>query len=217
MNLSLMTILIENVGTITNFDDWLSLEASDLEEDTQLQKRYALAFASQAGITRAAYESVALSVSGVEDVYISDQHPRGEGTLDIIVQGSNGIPTDNLLSLVEEAVASSIIINDDVLVKAPIAVSIVLDFTIEIISGSESEIKAVATDYIEKLFSCDSSVPYFGIGKDVILSRIEYGFINYSGVKRVVWNNPSEDVSINAEEMAQLTELSIAIEWVNNE
>ncbi len=205
---------VEGVGKIDNFTDWLTKEASEEENDLQLQRRYSLAFSSQAGMTRAAYENVALSVNGVEDVYISDQHPRGEGTLDIIVQGANGIPTENLLEEVRKAVASHIVINDDVLVKSPVPVPVNISMEIEILSGSETEIKAQAVSYIQKLFSCDYSVPYFGIGKDVILSRIEAGIINLHGVKRIIWNNPTSDVTIEKEEMAKLGSLEIAIKWV---
>ncbi len=206
---------VEGVGKIDNFTDWLTKEASDEENDLQLQRRYSLAFSSQAGMTRAAYENAALSVNGVEDVYISDQHPRGEGTLDIIVQGANGIPTENLLEEVRKTVASHIVINDDVLVKSPVPVPVNISMEIEILSGSETEIKAQAVSYIQKLFSCDYSVPYFGIGKDVILSRIEAGIINLHGVKRIVWNAPTSDVTIEKEEMAKLGSLEIAIKWVN--
>lgn len=206
---------VEGVGKIDNFSDWLTKEASDEENDLQLQRRYSLAFSSQAGMTRAAYENAALSVNGVEDVHISDQHPRGEGTLDIIVQGSNGIPTENLLEEVRKAVASHIVINDDVLVKSPEPVTVNISMEIEILSGSEAEIKAEAASYIQKLFSCDYSVPYFGIGKDVILSRIEAGIINLHGVKRITWNNPTSDVTIQKEEMAKLGTLDITIKWVN--
>lgn len=205
---------VEGVGKIDNFTDWLTKEASDEENDLQLQRRYSLAFSSQAGMTRAAYENAALSVNGVEDVYISDQHPRGEGTLDIIVQGANGIPTENLLEEVRKAVASHIVINDDVLVKSPVPVPVNISMEIEILSGSETEIKAQAVSYIQKLFSCDYSVPYFGIGKDVILSRIEAGIINLHGVKRIIWNNPTSDVTIEKEEMAKLENLAIEIVWV---
>lgn len=205
---------IEGVGKIDNFSDWLTKEASDKENDLQLQRRYALAFSSQAGITRAAYENAALSVNGVEDVFISDQHPRGEGTLDIIVQGANGIPTENLLEEVRKNVAEHIVINDDVLVKSPTAILVNISLQIEMLSGSETEIKAQAATYIQKLFSCDYTVPYFGIGKDVILSRIEAGIINISGVKRILWNDPTSDVTINREEMAKLGSLDIQIKWV---
>lgn len=205
---------VEGVGKIDNFSDWLTKEASDEENDIQLQRRYALAFSSQAGMTRAAYENAALSVNGVEDVFISDQHPRGEGTLDIVVQGANGIPTENLLEEVRKAVASHIVINDDVLVKSPDPVLVDISMQIELLSGSEAEIKAQAAEYIQKLFSCDYSVPYFGIGKDVILSRIEAGIINLPGVKRIVWNIPTADVTIQKEQMAKLGSLNIEIVWV---
>lgn len=208
---------VEGVGKVSNLANWLLLEASDTEKDLQLHRRYALAFSSQAGMTRAAYESIALSVAGVEDVYISDKHPRGEGTLDIIVQGANGVPTDALLVLVRAAVADNIVINDDVLVKAPELITINIDFTIELLNGDEKDIKAKALDYIKKLFSCDPSVPYFGIGKDVILSRMEYGIINLYGVKRIIWTSPSLDIVISASQMAGLGTVNINTLWVNNE
>ena len=104
---------VEGISGVTNAADWLIEEGADAESDTSLRRRYVLAWQRQAGVTRAAYEAAALSVPGVVDVYVADQHPRGEGTVDVVVMGTAGMPTSSLLSDVRAALDAAL--PDDVL------------------------------------------------------------------------------------------------------
>lgn len=79
---------VSGIGSVVNDADWLTSEGANRETDKELLRRYILAWHSRAGITAAAYKSAALSVAGVSDVAVSDQHPRGEGTIDIIIKGA---------------------------------------------------------------------------------------------------------------------------------
>ena len=99
---------VEGISGVTNAADWLIEEGADAESDTSLRRRYVLAWQRQAGVTRAAYEAAALSVPGVVDVYVADQHPRGEGTVDVVVMGTAGMPTSSLLSDVRAALDAAL-------------------------------------------------------------------------------------------------------------
>ena len=124
---------VEGVRGVSNAADWLTAEGADEESDASLQRRYVLAWQSQAGVTRAAYEAAALSVPGVVDVYVADRHPRGEGTVDVVIQGSAGLPTARLLEAVRAALDAAIVINHDLLVKAPEPVNVSVKAVLELL------------------------------------------------------------------------------------
>lgn len=95
---------IEGIDTITNEDDWLFQEAADEESDIALQERLLNSYSELAERTTSAkLKSIAEEVDGVIHVTIDDQHPRGQGTVDIIVTGTAGEATQQLLSQVEQA------------------------------------------------------------------------------------------------------------------
>lgn len=207
---------VQGVGAVTNAADWLTREGADAENDPSLQRRYVLAWQAQAGITSAAYAAAALSVPGVVDVHVADQHPRGEGTVDVVVQGAAGLPTESLLAAVRVAVKDAIVINHDVLVKAPTPVTVDVQCTVELLNGDAEATRALATSWIKALFSGEPhvpSVPTFGIGKDVIRDRMASGIITLPGVKRILWAAPLEDVTIAAGELAVLGQLSVSTAW----
>ena len=174
---------------------------------------------AQAGNTRAAYEAAALSVPGVADVKVADQHPRGEGTLDIIVQGTAGIPTEKLLEDVRAAVADTIIINDDVLVKAPTAHPVTITCTLELLSGDAESLRTQARAWLTSLFAggAGDGSAAFGVGVDVIRDRLAQGIISLSGVKRIVWTSPEADIVIAPDKLATLESLTVETVWAEDE
>lgn len=207
---------VEGISGVTNAADWLIEEGADEESDVSLQRRYELAWRAQAGVTRAAYEAAALSVAGVVDVYVADRHPRGEGTVDVVVQGTAGIPTANLLADVRAALDAAIVINHDLLVKAPEPVNVSVKAVLELISGDAESTQAEAENWMRAMFSSgdDPDIPRFSIGKDVVRDRLASGIVGLSGVKRIRWESPAADVTIPAGGLAVLSSLELETVWV---
>lgn len=208
---------VEGIGGVTNTADWLTEEGVDEEGDASLRLRYTLAWKSQAGITRAAYEKAALSIAGVIAVYVADQHPRGEGTVDVVVQGAAGIPTASLLEKVRVALEEAIVINHDLQVKAPTPVNITVKAVLEILSGDESDIRLQAENAIRTMFSSsgdDDGLPRFSLGKDVVRDRLASGIINIPNLKRIRWESPADDIVIAPDALPVLASLNLAVEWV---
>ena len=209
---------VSGIDRVGNTSDWLTDEAASDESDEQLRIRYMYAWLSRAGVTSAAYQAAALSVKGCIEAAVADQHPRGEGTIDVIVRGSAGIPTQNLLDAVEEAVNTEIVINHDLLVKGPTAVEVAVQLELELYSGDEAALKLSAENFVRAMFSGDASqtgghVP-FGIGHDVIRDRLAAGIITQTGVKRIVWGG-SGDVVVPADGLAVLKTLTVTAKWVS--
>lgn len=194
---------IQGISSVTNSADWLISEGADDETDAELYNRYIYRWRAQAGVTADAYKASALSVTGVTDVYIDAEHPRGQGTIDVYILGAAGLPTDNLLSSVSTAIAQDIIINDDVLVLAPTIVLIDVAIEIELMFGALSEITAAAENQVRQYFKT------LTIGGDVIKDRMATGIININGVKKINWTAPTADVDIPSGGIAVLNSLNV--------
>lgn len=204
---------VEGISGISNEADWLTSEGADEETDAQLQERYALAWAANNGCTKHAYKAWALSVPGVTSVSILDQHPRGQGTVDVVVRGADVLPTEALLAKVRAAIAPNVPINDDWLVKGPEPVPCAIAGEIEYTSGDPEAIRLAAENRIRALFaetSPLSDVAALQIGQDLTLDLLTHTVLAVPGVKRVSWRSPAQTViSVPADGVARLESLSL--------
>lgn len=82
--------------SVANLPGWLLEAGADEESDASLRRRASLRWASLGGgATKAAYEYWALTASpAVDRVTVLDQHPRGQGTADVVIWGTGGIGAD---------------------------------------------------------------------------------------------------------------------------
>lgn len=205
---------VPGIASVGNEADWLVSEGADEESDASLARRYILAWQRRAGVTRSAYEAAALEVPGVSDVYVADQHPRGEGTVDVIVMGSAGLPTPGLLDAVRASLDEYIVINHDLLVKSPAPVPVPVRFCLVLLSGDEEAAKLAAGNFVRSLFSANEAVAdRFRIGHDVVRDRLARGIISLPGVKSIVWQEPQADVEVPADGLAILQSLDISCVW----
>ncbi|MDR1398093.1 MAG: baseplate J/gp47 family protein [Desulfarculales bacterium] len=207
---------VAGISGVSNAAGWITEEGANVESDAECQRRYALSWEALAGVTSAKYKAVALGVKGVADVAVADQHPRGEGTIDVIIKGTAGIPTENLLAEVRAALKNEIVINHDLLVKGPAAVNVAVAFTLELLSGDAAATKLAAENYIQAVFTGNNpAVPGLGIGEDVIRDRLASGIITLPGVKRIIWGGDLEsgDITVAIDELAVLKSLTVTTSW----
>lgn len=147
---------IAGVGDVTNEVDWIESEGSDDETDAALQERNRLAWTALGyGANRDAYESWVRSVSGVADVWIDDQHPRGQGSIDIVVMGTAGTPSESLLDEVRAIVSERQALCANVLVRGPVEVPVTVSARVWLWpdKGLVSEVEARATELFNALFT----------------------------------------------------------------
>lgn len=85
--------------SVTNGPDWLVQSGADTESDAALRQRARLRWAERGGgATRGAYEFWALSSTpAIDQVRVLDEHPRGQGTVDVVVWGSGGLGNASVL------------------------------------------------------------------------------------------------------------------------
>lgn len=204
---------VEGISGVANPSGWLVSEGADEETDSQLRERYALAWAANNGCTKHAYKSWALSVPGVSSVSILDQHPRGQGTVDIVVRGSDVLPTEALLAKVREAITPNVPVNDDWLVKGPVPVPCRIQGEIEYTSGDPDAIVLQAENRIRAMFAETSpltDVPALQIGQDMTLDLLTHTIMAIAGVKRVIWKEPMETLlAVPADGVARLEEMKL--------
>lgn len=103
--ISISMIHLDGVDYVTNEEDWLFEEGAEAEDLEDLRDRCMSSWAELA--TRTIEEKLrnsAKSVPGVLDARIDAQHPRGQGTVDVIVTGAAGEASPELLRKVGEAI-----------------------------------------------------------------------------------------------------------------
>lgn len=144
---------LEGVERINNDEGWISREGSDIEEWESLRERTLGAWDLLATMpTAAKYKNICEAVDGVLHVTVHQLHPRGQGTVDIIVTGTAGEATPELLAKVQAAADGIKAPDDDVLVKSAITVtqSIVLQIILpKLVSddGIKDRVVSVVTNY----------------------------------------------------------------------
>lgn len=204
---------VAGVSGVTNPAGWLESEGANEESDAQLQERIALQWQANNGCTKHAYKAWALSVPGVTSVSILDRHPRGQGTVDVVVRGADVLPTAALLDKVRAAIAPHTPINDDWLVKSPVPVAALIDGEIEYVSGDPEAIKVQAENRLRALFAETSpleGVAALQIGQDLTWDLLTHTVMAIDGVKRVTWKAPAADLLVVPDDgVARLESLNL--------
>lgn len=215
-----MVTPVTGVESVTNDADWLISEGTDIETLEQMKERYATRWLANNGVSKYAYKSWALSVTGCVAATVLDQHPRGQGTVDVVVKGSAGMPTEELLEKVRTAVDRGALedetetgtpVNDDWEVRAPTEVPVTIVAELVLLPGThEDTAKAEAANRIQAMFKDPSTV--FGvkplqIGDDVPLDLLISVIKPVTGVKKINWTSPAEDVAVSSGGLATLESL----------
>lgn len=219
--ISEIVTVIPGIDAVENRAGWITVEGSDLEEDESLRLRYQLAWKERNGCTKYAYEAWAREVVGVVQVKIRDQHPRGEGTVDVVIVGSAGAPTQNLIDAVDANINGTgnadekRPINDDVLVLGAELVHTSVTAQLEIKYGDPVALVAEAENRVRALYSPTqviTTLPPFGIGGDVTRDLLISAMMQ-PGVKRV--SLVFADVVVPEFGLAVLDDLTITYLLVN--
>ncbi|CAH8708694.1 baseplate J/gp47 family protein, partial [Paenibacillus melissococcoides] len=200
---------IESIDEITNDVDWITREGSDLEDIESLRARTLNSWAELSTLPIAAkYKNVCEAIPGVLYVRVDDLHPRGQGTIDIIVTGTAGTPSEGLLQKVREEAEKIKGPDDNLLVKASDTVTQDIDITIWIASdasdaGIEERAKAILTEILRikkgrGLNELNHSDIIFAIRKEL-------------DVRNVKVNNPPQDVVLDNSKVIVLGEVTVRL------
>ena len=198
---------IPGVNEVTNYETWLEQEGTDQETDEELQARYFLRWRENNGSTKYAYESWAMGVAGINSVKVLDQHPRGQGTVDVVVRGTAGIPTQSLLFAVSEVMEKNRPVNDDVKVISPAAVDVEIDAQLEIVEGSPEDIMRIAQNNIRAFFEA------IRIGQDITHDKLVKVMMS-ENLKKINFVKPETDMAIGRDGLAVLKSIRLTYKMV---
>ncbi|EPR07755.1 baseplate J/gp47 family protein [Ruminiclostridium papyrosolvens] len=199
--------------TVSNNVDWITQEGSDTEDLESLRERTLRSWSELATRpTAEKYQNVCESISGVLFAKVNDLHPRGQGTVDIIITGTAGEATESLLTKVRTAVNEIKGTYDDVLVKSsttiaqPVSVVVTIPNSVTDNTVSESVIAAV-TQLLK-------------ISKDRALNELTHADIIYAIKRKVSFARnvkvtvPSEDLFLENDKVIILGEINVTVERV---
>jgi phage-related baseplate assembly protein len=159
----------------------------------------------------------------VADVKILDQHPRGQGTVDVLIVGSGGIPTNQLLGLVQAKILGTgngdelVPINDNVEVRGVEPVNVDFAAELELTAGSPEDIVAAASARARALFpggGTAAGVTRLRVGEDTTLDRIKAQCM-VAGVKKI--NSSFTDLSVPENGLAVINSFQLTWKWAAEE
>lgn len=219
---------ISGIASVTNAGDSIVSEGTDEETDPLLKERcYGAWPALSRGAVAEAYAAWAREVDGVAYVAVDDQHPRGPGTVDIIVATLDGVPSGALVAEVQALIDSRKPINDDAVVSAAADVYQIVSLKLWLhpTDGSESDILDEATKVTKACFLGTDlhqdpeveaeiretyEIEPFGVGHDLILKRIDRHLMTIEHVMDVEWLAPTANFTVAPNEIVGPFSLSIA-------
>lgn len=204
---------IEGVERIFNDADWLVQEGSDIEEIESLRTRTLNSWAELSTFPiRDKYKNVCEAVEGVLFVRVDDLHPRGQGTVDIIVTSTAGEATQGLLDKVEVEANTIKGPYDNLLVKSSETIAQDIEIVVYIAEdasdeGVQEKAEAIIIDLLK-------------ISKDRELNKLYRDDIVYSLKKDIqVYKKsdiiqPAADVILSNDKVIILGTLTITVERV---
>lgn len=199
------------VDTISNGSNWVIREGSDTEDDDGLRTRSKRSWSELAyrGIADT-YRNAAESVPGVLFAQVDDLHPRGQGSIDVIVTGTAGQASEALLKDVREAVDKisgtydNILVKGSQTVKQPISVTVTTSQYI-----ADEELKNRITATLTELLAIRKGRNLY----ELTLSDINHAIrARIQEVSNVKIQQPTADIVLAKDKVLILGDVSITIQ-----
>lgn len=206
-------IYLEGVVSVSNEEGWLYEEGADIEKLEDLRIRAEDAWSELAERTiEEKLINVSKKVSGVLNVRVDAQHPRGQGTTDIIITSTSGKATDELLKKVEAATAYLKGNYDDFLYKSAIIVNVNIELTLYIAKDAPTDgIQQTAEKIIEKFMQLSSREELNCLYMDDIRYALKSDIETY---KRVEISAPDGDLELDKEKVIMLGDIEVTVKNV---
>ena len=202
---------IEGIDEIVNEDGWLVKEGTDLEDTESLRSRVLNSWAELSTLPiRDKYKNVCEAVEGVLFVNVDDMHPRGQGTVDIVVTSVAGVASDTLLNQVKFEAEKIKGPYDNLLIKSSIVVEQNVEVTLIIPEdANETGLEERAKSIILDLFKIKKDRELNKLYKDDIIFELRK---NISVLKSVKVITPVDDVILSNDKVIILGTTTINIQ-----
>lgn len=203
-------VYISGIDSITNEEDWITQEGSDVEDDESARIRGLRSWSELAQRSiEDTFVNAAEAVPGVLYAQADCQHPRGQGTVDVIVTGTAGTATEGLLTAVRKAVAAITGPYDNVLVKSSEVVDQDVSLTVTVGDATaETEIQARVSALLTDLLQIRSSRKL----NTLYLSDINHAVRNgLASAVNVQITEPVKDVELAKDKVIRLGEIAVTV------
>lgn len=201
---------LSGIDEIFNAADWISREGSDTEDDDGLKTRTLRSWSELAARPiEDTFINAAEGVPGVLFAQADCQHPRGQGTVDVIVTGTAGEATEGLLDAVREAVDKIAGPYDNILVKS----SIVVPQDIEVIVttddvSDDAEIKGKVASVLTELLAVRKGRKFY----ELTISDINHAIrSSYTAAANVSVTTPAQDVKLDKDKVITLGAVTVTV------
>lgn len=200
---------VPGITSVANDADWITAEGRDEESDPKLRARLLNRWpAVSRGAIADAYKSWTREVSGVVDVVVDDDFPRGEGTVDVVITGEAGAPSSELVTAVQALLDSRRPICADVLVRGPVAVPATIRLRVYI-PADQGDVDATEAAVLERVDSLLASgalpdLPRLGIGRNLPRARLSALAMVVDHVHNALVELPVADVVAGAGDLVTL-------------
>lgn len=199
---------LNGIDEITNGADWITREGSDTEDDDGLKTRTLRSWSELAARPiEDTFINAAESVPGVLFAQADCQHPRGQGTVDVIVTGTAGEATEGLLDAVQEAVDKIAGPYDNILVKS----SVVVPQDIEVVVttddvSDDAEIKSKVASVLTELLAVRKGRKFY----ELTISDINHAIrSSYTAATNVSVTTPAQDVKLDKDKVITLGAVTV--------
>lgn len=206
-------IHLDGVVSVSNEEGWLYEEGADIEDLEDLRTRAEDAWSELAErTTEEKLINVSKKVSGVLDVRVDAQHPRGQGTTDIIITSTSGEATQELLKKVENATAYLKGNYDDFLYKPSTIVNVDIKLTLYIAKDASTDgVQQTAEKTIEKFMQLSSREELNCLYMDDIRYALKSDIETY---KRAEISSPDGDIELDKGKVIMLGGIEVIVKNV---
>lgn len=206
-------IHLDGVVSVSNEEGWLYEEGADIEDLEDLRTRAEDAWSELAErTTDEKLINVSKKVSGVLDVRVDAQHPRGQGTTDIIITSTSGEATQELLKKVENATAYLKGNYDDFLYKSSTIVNVDIKLTLYIAKDASTDgVQQTAEKTIEKFMQLSSREELNCLYMDDIRYALKSDIEIY---KRAEISSPDGDIELDKGKVIMLGGIEVIVKNV---
>ena len=203
-------IHLDGVVSVSNEEGWLYEEGADIEDLEDLRTRAEDAWSELAErTTEEKLINVSKKVSGVLDVRVDAQHPRGQGTTDIIITSTSGEATQELLKKVENATTYLKGNYDAFLYKSSTIVNVDIKLTLYIAKDASTDgVQQTAEKTIEKFMQLSSREELNCLYMDDIRYALKSDIETY---KRAEISSPDGDIELDKGKVIMLGGIEVIV------
>lgn len=214
--ITISMIHLDGVESMTNEEGWLYLEGTDIEPLEDFRERIKESWSELAELTTDdKIKNVARKVDGVLDVKIDSQHPRGQGTADIIITSVNGAASEELLKRVESATSYLKGNYDDFLYKSSTIEYQDISLELYIAKDTSSDgLQELAETKIREIMDISKRDELNCVYLDDIRYLLKQEIPNY---KRAIFKTPLSDIELENNKVIMLGNLEVIIKNVGGD